>query len=865
MMTKTPSHFAPDPAKWINTSSSSKPKVPLQRPLIGFKQHGIPTPTPSRLTDSTLSLGSGSKSRPRVSNSTPNGRSKTRTAVRGRDAQHDQSSLGKYMTPDKISSKPSAKQTALDKIRREVEEELTASPTVQGADRALKLAPFPMTVKKDDFWGSDDDPKPNEPVAGPSRSTKSRTPEVIDLTFGSQETDAHCPHKDDRHLRKVSPLNDKPLVSHPPTQAVIAPIPSSNLHSPEILQNQYSRTNRFGSPAPAIMSSGQKTRSSLLDRSPPNPITPIPPSILAIHQHLCGRDDLKAQKKAQVKDDLPKSQRAKRDVDLRVQQQARTKVLNENAKPLVHLSSDGLEEKSSPAHVLSPLRTNTMRSRHRRGSSVVEAKHNSSRALAKFRSARVHSSRGPGQRDLQQSIASKESENNQDGFSELVDFLGDHPQPDRDCNPLPSSPVPIASRTPLKQDTARHHQITPPKTRSSSKRKRMEEHTETLFAFPPPPQPKFTKIKHGVEDPEGGKKWNAVDMDPETLLTWSLGGSERQSLAQKSLRRRARATTVLADDSVSEHEERGSALSQGADPCNSARKLSSAEASPNERVGLRSSISDLASVSCSPFKGKHETSLTHIYQIGPSEPSQSFPVLVQSSLSPDQERPPYLGERIELHSDITPKTTVTSTSRWNHLKKGILSVPAEGGNTPTSRGETGASSKKTRVRPASDASQSKLAAFGFFKDVKTKTHSEDRVFDRTWDEERDLEFEEGSSASSPRVQATNEALSLRPVPEAPHHPNLRAAGIRELVKRQSTSRQDVPSSPLDGPSNLEPKDLSSSPPLFPLLSSRPCTPSTGPDTTSATPTTSSSLGEEGGQLPTSIGKWWAQIGDREIG
>ena len=452
-MTRTPQGvgFTPDPTKWIKTTS--KPKPPIQRLLVSLR-NGFPTPTPSRLTDLSSSR------------STPTAK------------VEQQSTLDNFRTPP-ASAKPS--KTALERIRREVE-----ALTVPSS------RPSPETIKKDkeDDWGSDDGPQDHQQelaIAGPSR--RSRTPDIVDLTTASSPGPSPSPSKDMPEIASQAPV----------------PIPSSNLLSRPRRRSRspIKRNQQPGTPA-GLMSSSHHSRSPPSEISEGIPITPVPASILAMHQHLCGRDYKKPNAKEPV---LPKSQAKKRDVDHRAQGSK-----GHHRQELVQLSSDLPEEQDAPTKVLSPLRTNTMRSRHRRGGSVVET---SKRSKAKIL-ARSHTTR----------IARGDEQPFRLGNPAHTDL--DYPQ---EFTERPSSPTPIRSSTPEPPTPTRqvitprktpHHQITPPKSRSSHKH--IHEQAETLFALPaPPPRPNF------AISPDKGKRkretWDAVEMNPETLLTWSLGGS----------------------------------------------------------------------------------------------------------------------------------------------------------------------------------------------------------------------------------------------------------------------------------------------------------------------------------------------------
>lgn len=66
---------------------------------------------------------------------------------------------------------------------------------------------------------------------------------------------------------------------------------------------------------------------------------------------------------------------------------------------------------------------------------------------------------------------------------------------------------------PYKTKQSRHH-VTP--TKSKSPKRNMQNINETLFAFSPPPQPRFV-----VPRVKEAKAWQPVSMEAETLITWA--------------------------------------------------------------------------------------------------------------------------------------------------------------------------------------------------------------------------------------------------------------------------------------------------------------------------------------------------------
>lgn len=89
--------------------------------------------------------------------------------------------------------------------------------------------------------------------------------------------------------------------------------------------------------------------------------------------------------------------------------------------------------------------------------------------------------------------------------------------------------------------------------------------------------------------------------------------------------------------------------------------------------------------------------------------------------------------------------------------------------------------------PRSGEKQPKLASFGFFSDKPPKPV---RGFEQDWDQEEDLalededEDEEGQRQMGVGRPVRQGEEKMGGVPEAPPHPDLRPAGLRELRRRQ---------------------------------------------------------------------------------
>lgn len=95
--------------------------------------------------------------------------------------------------------------------------------------------------------------------------------------------------------------------------------------------------------------------------------------------------------------------------------------------------------------------------------------------------------------------------------------VAEEPSSSASPSPAPPSDPPHPSSTPKKSPATGHHTVTPPKTTGM----RGQAHQETLFAFPPPPQPNFNA---DPAPPRRAKQdFRPVEMQAETLLTWSLG------------------------------------------------------------------------------------------------------------------------------------------------------------------------------------------------------------------------------------------------------------------------------------------------------------------------------------------------------
>lgn len=304
-------------------------------------------------------------------------------------------------------------------------------------------------------------------------------------------------------------------------------------------------------PAQQPKKATQRARSDSRSPVKPSPRTPepsssqreltqVPPSVLARHQRLCGQDsarkratrspwreiteedeaveleERRADRQRRAEEIAKEKERKRLRLDVRetVEKQAKDRIEGVRQrralgqfKSLVHLSS----ESSSSPHSSSPSKpgADSRRNDLRPYSSAFEepvcereTQWPKPQVLPSSRLAAMPRRTSP--------------------FKPYID------RP-RDSSPSPSKRSPprharesespankAADVTTPKKPRRQHHQVTPPKSRSPQRNQ-----PETLFVFPlpkPPPQPVF------VRSPRPFTEWRPVEMEAETLMTWSLGG-----------------------------------------------------------------------------------------------------------------------------------------------------------------------------------------------------------------------------------------------------------------------------------------------------------------------------------------------------
>lgn len=302
------------------------------------------------------------------------------------------------------------------------------------------------------------------------------------------------------------------------------------------------------SPSIEILDDRPKTPEAPPPSSLPG-MTPIPSSVMARHQRLCGQDSAQRRtvispwRRGQATEEDPVEARAARDaarkeaeeqrniererkrlrIDAReeVDEKAKKRVRETREKralgdfkSLAHLSSDrsSSPRASSPSE-RTPLAAKNANTLRRHSSAVVEpvcprdSKWPQRQPVARV--APIPSAFPPRSQVIPSAFPSRRRPTQRE------------PSPS-----LRASKSPGPSTTPRKRRVP-HHQVTPPKSRTPQNRGQQE----TLFEFPPVPprQPVFKPVS-----PRPISDWVPVQMEPETLMTWSLGAGSRQTDAATS-------------------------------------------------------------------------------------------------------------------------------------------------------------------------------------------------------------------------------------------------------------------------------------------------------------------------------------------
>lgn len=272
----------------------------------------------------------------------------------------------------------------------------------------------------------------------------------------------------------------------------------------------------------------------------PRDLTQVPPHIFERHKRLCGQDNATRERARSPwrlgEDDSPDEEeaRAARDQVRKAKEveqaaQRERKRLRLDVREAVELDAAerirrnkdrrGLGEFKSLAHLSSDC---SMPS----GSSSPS--HRSSPSAKHERALRRHSSA------VQAPVCPRDDEwPRRQPKPRAVSSAGRHKSSHAPADDTPKAKQVLQRRpgvspgttpTHSKPRSRKHQQVTPPKLRPpSTPQSRRVEHPETLFVWPPPKQPDFQAV---VAEQSAVAEWQPVTMEPETLMTWSLGPSD---------------------------------------------------------------------------------------------------------------------------------------------------------------------------------------------------------------------------------------------------------------------------------------------------------------------------------------------------
>ncbi|OCF39641.1 hypothetical protein I317_06551 [Kwoniella heveanensis CBS 569] len=407
-----------------------------------------------------------------------------------------------------------------------------------------------------------------------------------------------------------------------------------------------------------------------------------------------------------------------------------------------------------------------------------------------------------------------------------------------EAHELTSSPhllvTPKKSRQHHNEEAAKRHRVTPPKPRFPFKA--MTDRQETLFEFPaPPPRPEY-RLSSPHEQGRA-REWKVAEMQPETLITWGLGEPSIDAEPDVTSSEIQPEGNDIREDKGLIGQERRFEGSHSPEP----PLFSDQESSPIPGVNGAQRPSPGHKWSS---KSIEPTAFSQVFPVLiPTSPiSEKGPTPPRPQLAPRHRSTraavgaaPALdengntttnGQPREGKEDAETPMRATGKAKWDHLSRGILAPTPSKPFAPREQSRHTPSAqlskkRKTRSPPTSTpgrndkgGEQSKLAAFGFFgADPASRAIAKRRKrqagsggdgdgFGRGWHDEEDHDFAEAESRlSSPSyaIQDRDRDLgaegregvkkgkgkdrSLGKVPEAPPHPALRPAGIRELERR----------------------------------------------------------------------------------
>ena len=288
------------------------------------------------------------------------------------------------------------------------------------------------------------------------------------------------------------------------------------------------------------------------DQAPEHHLPRVPDYVLDIHRQLCGQPLLERLDRIPAKElggaqTPPASKKRKKRVEPKEQITRRAQDqacgMGKKSAPLVQ-SSD--EASPRPARVLplSPIPPNASRRRSQATPSIKKPKptpfpmtlpptsspeartpastdhYDNSSHLTPIRGS-AHSRRGRSATPLPGTIGLCHPSEPKAEQASLSHHKAITPSPTKGRNPgHGSSSSSTHSLITPPRNPHHHHTTTPPKSTTPTRPRLYEEHHETLFAFPPPRQPHFLSEELLVDM---RKSFDPVEMEPETLMTWSIG------------------------------------------------------------------------------------------------------------------------------------------------------------------------------------------------------------------------------------------------------------------------------------------------------------------------------------------------------
>ncbi|BEJ13064.1 hypothetical protein CspHIS471_0302380 [Cutaneotrichosporon sp. HIS471] len=396
-------------------------------------------------------------------------------------------------------------------------------------------------------------------------------------------------------------------------------------------------------------------------------------------------------------------------------------------------------------------------------------------------------------------------------------------QPSFSTKPTPASTTPRAPRI-------AHHHVTPPKSRTPQR----SDQLETLFEFPPAP-PRQPVFKPASPKPIGD--WRPVEMQAETLMTWSMGGGAM------TLGRGPQSLSPILDrgqpDDLPAPVDEDDEVMPETVPSQFFPNLvgtSSSPARPPQESHLLSSpldpIDAFNPIDEPGTPGAHDGGTPEEHSSpsprrtrGGMHPPSSPPRLPASPIAKSPSKSPTKSPAKPLvrHSkqDMAKRRRAmdhalfSSLSEASQAKPGprVPSFPRPTQNRKTpplslskpQNRKTAPMRKPQAMQSASSSkSQSKLDAFGYSRSSARGT----REFDTSFSDEEDLDFGDADKRDSSPAAGPSD---LRAVPFAPPHPSLRPMGVREQAKRESAAMERHQAQR----GSLSSSDWSSSLPMFP--------------------------------------------------